>query len=151
MSDWREDLLTVILDCGYGDLYLLENCQYDMEEIIEECIATFGNIKINNLVRIMFDFGLRDIETARDDRICEIEAIQNERELDEEEREDLEALKQLEPFEDICSFHNYIDTHIWIDNDSKRPVYEKHLSDALKRFTDMTGFTIGNLGDGWGE
>ena len=38
MSDFREDLLTVILDCGYGDLYLLENCQYDMEEIIVEAV-----------------------------------------------------------------------------------------------------------------
>ena len=143
MTDFREDLLTVILDCGYGDLYLLEDCQYVLEEIIEECMATFGNIKINNLVRIMFDFGIRDIETARDNRICEIEAIQNERDLDDDEQEELDALRQLAPFEDICSFHNYVDTHIWLDNNEKRPVYEKHLQDAFKHFKDMTGFTIG--------
>ena len=86
MSDWREDLLTSILDCGYGDLYLLEDCQYDIGEIVEECLSNFGRLDINNLVRIMFEFGLRDIETARDDRICELEAVQNERELDDVEK-----------------------------------------------------------------
>ena len=36
MSDWREDLLTAILDCGYGDLYLMDDCQYDIGEIVED-------------------------------------------------------------------------------------------------------------------
>lgn len=142
MSDWREDLLTSILDCGYGDLYLLEDCQYDIGEIVEDCIATFGGLKINNLVRIMFDYGLRDIETARDDRICELEAIPNERELDEDEEDELATLRTLEPFEDMQSFHNFIDTHIWIDAKEKVPAYTKYLKEALDHFCEMTGFEI---------
>lgn len=94
MADWREDLLTAILDCGYGDLYLLKDCQYDIGEIVEECEETFGGFNINNLVRIMFDCGLRDIETARDDRIRELEAIPNERNLDEDEATELEVLSR---------------------------------------------------------
>lgn len=142
MSDFREDLLTSILDCGYGDLYLLEDCQYDIGEIVEDCIATFGGLKINNLVSIMFDYGLRDIETARDYRICELEAIPNERELDEDEEDELATLRTLEPFEDMKSFHNFIDTHIWIDAKEKVPAYTKYLKEALDHFCEMTGFEI---------
>ena len=142
MSDWREDLLTSILDCGYGDLYLLEDCQYDIGYIVEDCIATFENLDINNLVSIMFDYGLRDIEEAISDRICELEAIQNERELDEDEEEELTALRTLEPFEDMQSFYNYIDTHIWIDADEKVDTYKKYMQEALDHFCEMTGFEI---------
>lgn len=134
MADWREDLLTAILDCGYGDLYLLKDCQYDIGEIVEECEETFGGFNINNLVRIMFDCGLRDIETARDDRIRELEAIPNERNLDEDEATELEVLRSLEPFEDIQSFHNFLDTHIWIDVDEKKEAYVKYLNEALDHF-----------------
>lgn len=143
MSDWREDLLTSILDCGYGDLYLLEDCQYDIGEIVEECLSNFGRLDINNLVRIMFEFGLRDIETARDDRICELEAVQNERELDDEEQKELEMLRLMEPLEDFGSFHNYIDTHIWLNARDLGEAYQTYLHDAIERFEDMTGFVIG--------
>lgn len=142
MADWREDLLTAILDCGYGDLYLMKDCQYDIGEIVEECEATFGCLHINNFVRIMFDFGLRDIEEAINDRICELEAIANERDLDEDEETELSALRELAPFEDMRSYHNYIDTHIWIDDEEKKKTYTAYLQEALDQFEEMTGFEI---------
>lgn len=142
MTDWREDLLTVILDCGNGDLYLLKDCQYDIGEIVEECIATFGAVKINSLVRIMFDYGLRDVEEAIGDRICELEAITNERDLNKVEEQELAALRELDPFEDMLSFHNFIDTHIWIDAKEKVDAYKKYMQEALDHFCEMTGFEI---------
>ena len=143
MSDWREDLLTSILDCGYGDLYLMEDCQYDIGEIVEECEVQFGKIDINCLVMTMFDFGLREIEEAVKDRLAELNDIkETEGELSEEEQEEREALETLEPFEDMQSFHNFIDTHIWIDAKEKVPAYTKYLKEALDHFCEMTGFEI---------
>lgn len=70
MSTWHEDLLTVVMDCGYADLTLLDDVQYYMYEIFDECLATFGNYNVNNVVRIVFDHGLRDLEEAIRMRIC---------------------------------------------------------------------------------
>lgn len=142
MTDWKDDLLTTLLDCGYGDLSLLEDCEYDMDEIIDDCKEVFGDLNINNLVRVMFEFGLRDIEQAVGDRICELEAIDNVRELDEDEELELAALQELSPFDDMESFHNYLDTHIWIEDDEKKSTYTTYLSEALDRFYEMTGFEI---------
>ena len=143
MTDFREDLLTAILDCGYGDLYLLEDCRFDIGEIVEECQWTFGNLDINNLVRIMFEFGLRDIEYDIKNRIEELNDIeQTEGELDESEQEERYALSILNPSEDIESFHNYVDTHIWIEAKEKVETYERYLKDSLDQFEEMTGFAI---------
>ena len=144
MSDWREDLLTEICDCGYGDLYLLEDCEYDLGEIVEECQTTFGNLKINNLVRTMFDFGLRDIEDAIKTRLAEFDDIVEEKgRLSKAEIEERDALETLEPFEDMQSFHNYIDTHIWVDAKEQVNIYPAYMQEALNRFCEMTGFEIG--------
>ena len=143
MTDFREDLLTAILDCGYADVYLMEHCQYDIGEIVEECIETYGKLEINALVRIMFDYGLRDIEDAIRDRLSEFDDIvESEGELDEEEIKERDALESLDPFEDIESFHNFIDTHIWVDGDEKKKIYGMYLKEALDNFEEMTGFEI---------
>lgn len=144
MSDFREDLLTSILDCGYGDLYLMEDCQYDIGEIVEECQFQFGKIDINLLVMTMFDYGIQGIEEAINDRLDELEDINKESGcLTKEEREEKEALEALEPFDDIQSFHNYIDTHIWVDRKDRVETYKKYLTVALDHFYEMTGFEIG--------
>lgn len=143
MSDWREDLLTSILDCGHGDLYLLEDCQYDIGDIVEECEAQFGKIDINRLAITMFDFGLREIEEAIKDRLEELNDIEEtEGELNEEELEERNALETLEPFDDMQRLHNFIDTHIWIDAEEKVDAYKKYMQDALDHFCEMTGFEI---------
>ena len=143
MYDFKEDLLCCLLNCGDLDINLLSDCGYELCDIVDDCKATFGEVNINNLVRIMFDYGLRDIETAINDRICEIEAVAGERDLDEDEENELEALRGLEPFDDIQSFHNFIDTHIWVDDDGKKETYKKYLQEALDEFEKMTGFEIG--------
>lgn len=48
----------------------------------------------------------------------------------------------LDPFEDIQSFHNFIDTYIWIDADDKIEIYKKYVKEALDQFEEMTGFEI---------
>ncbi len=143
MSDWREDLLTSIMDCGYGDLYLMQNCRYDIGEIVEECIESYGDVNINHLVRIMFEHGMIDVECAICERLDELkDKRKTEGELDEAERVELAALKKLKPFEDIRSYHNFIDTYLWIDAKEKIPIYKKYAQKELDNFCEMTGFEI---------
>ena len=137
MVDWKDALLTSILDCGYADIYLLEDCQYDMEDVIEYLEDSGLKMNINALVYAMFQLGKGEIQQAIDDRIKELES---EEELSEEEQDELNLLKELDPYDDIESFHNYLDTHVYFS--SNRETYEKYLESALNTFSEKTGFDI---------
>ena len=138
MSTWHEDLLSIVMGCGYADLTLLDDVQYDMYEIFEECLAYFGDYNINNVVRIVFDHGLRDLEWEIKARIADLLDC-DERDPDEEA--ELAALRELRPFEDTDSFHNYLDTSIWFVKNEE--AYQLYMEDALHDFAEHTGFDIG--------
>lgn len=141
MSDFRDDLLTELLGCGYADISVLEDCKYDFSEIIEECQMQFGKLELNALARTMFEFGIRDIEKAINERIEEIEdSADEEEQLPEELREELHALRDLWTSDDIESFHNYLDTSIYFVKNSE--IYHKYLEDALDEFAENTGYSI---------
>lgn len=143
MADWKDALLCSIFDCGIADLGLLEDCKYDMYKIIDECEEMFGDLHINDVIRTMFYFGLCEIEDTIDGRILELEDILSDGgELDEAESLELATLRELDPFNDIRSSHNFIDTHIWIYDEDKKTDYTTYLSEALDHFYEMTGFEI---------
>lgn len=141
MTDYRDDLLCEFLNCGYSDLSLLKDVNYAYCDVIKETKEIFGNIDLNSIMQTVFEMGLRDIETAINDRIAQIEAIENKRELDTDEQEELDCLRQLNPIEDTEQYHNYLDTSIWWKDENKCG-YEKYLEEALDKFYDMTGFEI---------
>lgn len=138
---FKDDLLVELLGCGYGDLSVLEDCRYDFSEIIEECYSVYGKLELNALARIMFEFGIREIGDYIDDRIKSIECgLDDEDLLSEELKEELHALRDLDVYEDIQSFHNFLDTSIWVCNHNE--TYEKYLGEALDIFTENTGYCI---------
>ena len=152
MVQGRDLLLSSILGCGYLDLSVLDDCEYDFDEMIEECKFNFGEISLNGLARTMFEMGIRDIEEWINNRIEEIKGEMEyfyfedgENEEDDEEymmlREELEELEELKPWEDIESFHNYLDTSIYfVDNEE---TYNTYCGEALKEFEENTGYSIG--------
>lgn len=136
-----------LLNCGILDLKLIDGVGYEWcdildGEVLREMIADGGRQRetLNYLMRRVVEFGVDQITTAVADRICELEAIPNERELDDDEESELEALRALNPEEDIESYHNYIDTHVWFKNNGG--VYRAYLQEALDDFADGTGFEI---------
>ena len=137
---FKDDLLTELLDCGYADLSVLEGCRYDFTDIIAECYDAYGKLELNALARIMFEFGLRDIADYICDRIEELTEADEEGTLSAEMREELHALMELDVFEDIESFHNYLDTSIWVSKHNA--TYKKYLGAALDEFENNTGFFI---------
>ena len=138
---FKDDLIVELLGCGYADLSVLEECKYDFSDIIEECYSVYGKLELNALARIMFEFGIREIGDYIDHRIEEIEdSVEEEHMLPEELRRELYALRQLDPHYDIESFHNYLDTNIWVSKNKR--AYKKYLGPALDRFENDTGYCI---------
>jgi len=138
MRDWKDILLTKLLDCGYADLQILEDCEYDFDDLISE-IEAMGYEKpdINNLCFAMFQLALNDFQDTIDERINE---LKEQDELTEEEQEELDAIEGLDVREDTESYHNYIDTSIWFNNNED--IYIKYFQSALDDFEEHTGFSI---------
>ena len=148
MVSSREDFLMNLLNCGILDLKLIDDVGYDWCDILDG--ETLGEMlsdgsrqreTLNYIMRRVVEFGIDQLTTAVADRICELEAIPNERELDADEEEELEALRTLNPEEDIESYHNFIDTHVGFENNAD--VYRTYLQEALDAFAEGTGFEIG--------
>ena len=137
----KDDLLMTILKCGSLDLGLIDSVGYDFCDIISQLDdMPIQEIGINGLMRAVVDFGIIQIREAVDRRICELEAIPNERELDDEEELELAALRLLAPDEDIQSYHNCIDTPVWFEHHGS--LYRRYLEEAVDDFEEGTGFSI---------
>ncbi len=134
----REDFLMQVLHCGILDLKLIDGVGYDFCDILK-LDSTF-QFEINFVMAMVFEYGYSQIAQAVNDRICELEAIPNGRELEADEELELAELRTLEPYEDFAAYHNYIDTHVWCEKN--KAIYKKYLSEALDDFAEGAGFEI---------
>ena len=57
----QQEVLTRILDCGICDLDLLENIQYDLDDIIDELIEA-GCLSLNNIFKTVFEMGAMELQ-----------------------------------------------------------------------------------------
>lgn len=134
------DLLCGLLNCGYLDLQVIEDIDYDMEEILENLkFAGFDEININTVMMTVFDMARGEVRNYIDERIEELK--EDEDELSSEDKEELELLQQLEVFEDIESYHNYLDTGAYINSDVE-DVYKTYCKSALDLFEEKTGYSL---------
>ena len=130
-----------MLSCGTLDLELLDRVGYDWDEVLEQLDWPDGEgFNFNRLMRAIVDVGIIHIKQAVEDRICELEAVENERELDEDEAEEMESLRRLDPDQDIEGFFNCLDTHVWFRQNGS--IYRRYLSSALDSFEDNVGFFL---------
>ena len=137
MTDWKETVLCVLLDCGSADLSLLDDVDVDLYQIIDECRDEYGDTNINNVMRLIFDQGVFAIQDMLAARIAEL------KEQEEPPEEDLTELKELgycDPCKDVRSYHNYLDTSVWFEQNGEK--YSQHLPNALEEFERITGFSI---------
>lgn len=138
-EDQMRALLTSLLDCGYRDLDILDSCEYDFSDLVDQVKEMgYEKIDINNLCFAMFEIGKREIQEKIEERIEEL----RESEDSESDIEKLKELESLSAYDDIESYHNYIDTSIYINDSDKSAIYEKHLKEELDKFENDTGFSI---------
>ena len=141
MANYALTLLSEILSCGPRDLEMLDKVEYAWNDVLDQLYClTIREFGFNDLLRAIVTLGIIDIKEAIDDRICELEAIPNERALDDDEEKELTVLRELCPVNDIHASFNFCDTHIWFENNSE--AYVEYLGDALDMFKDSTGFCI---------
>lgn len=152
-------ILCSLLECGYADLNMLNKCNYEYEEIEKHIIDVYGeDTKItltkilcgaiihyksrvqNKIDEMIFELEceIKDMEQWYDDVDVKIN-IEDKVKLDRlwKEKEDLENLNA---YDDIEEFINYIDTHIYINDEELKAIYNKYLSDYIKEENEEIGF-----------
>lgn len=87
-----------------------------------------------------FDLGKDNLAEAISGRVDYLEDTKKTYGISGEQEVELEELKELDPYEDLEEYHNYLDTHITCVN--HRAVYEVYLAKELEDFADGTGFEI---------
>lgn len=103
----REDFLMQILRCGVLDLKLIDDVGYDWCDILDSDVFENGvPFNLNNVMRLVFEYGFSQIEAAVDSRVDYLEDTEKTYGLSDSQAEELEALRTLNPMEDFTSFHN---------------------------------------------
>ena len=142
MFTQKECILMKILDCGSADLELLEDIEYDLDDIIDDLMEN-NCLSFNGILEEVFIKGAEDLanaledkrETIREEIYAERERVIHDFEVDypnstEEEligyiedckewvelMDDLELIESEEfnPEEDIDYYLNYLDTYVYM-------------------------------------
>lgn len=139
---WKS-ILCELLDCGYLDLDILDDADEDFVlEAIENRRFEGLEISLNAITSEMFWKARADIASAVENRKEELQGFEAEMSISDDEREELEAIEELNPDEDIEWFCNCLDTSIYIVND-KYDAYKKYFGDLLDELEGKMGFEFG--------
>ena len=131
----QEAVLIKILNCGTADLSLLDDIDYDLDDIIDDCIVN-DDLSLHGIFRGVFYKAASALQAAFDEKKDEIrddilDALEQEKtdfvlsgEMTEEELEEDAEHKELiyhlqliesgalNPEDDMDYFLNYCDTHV---------------------------------------
>lgn len=139
---WKS-ILCELLDCGYLDLDILDDADEDyVLEAIEDCKANRIPVSLNAITDAMFLEAQTRINGEWDARLDELGSDEANGYADEDELKELEAIKELDPEEDISWYCNCLDTGIYIIND-KYDVYKEYFGDLLDELEGKMGFEFG--------
>lgn len=150
----QEEILTNLLDCGTDDLKLLEDIEYDLDDILEylkEC----GSFNLNSIFREVFNEGAINLnyafierkEEIREQILEEMKTVKEEYpDYDLENDEDYQELEndldlldsgKLCPMEDLDYYLNYQDTHVYMEHIE---FYRKYMSDVVDTIETNMGW-----------
>lgn len=145
MNNNIELLLSEILDCGIGDLCILEGCNYNWSDIVNHCKENYGesSVTLENLFYSIIDFGMMDLVSEIEEKIDEIKKkiyeTNDEDEIDKLESV-LEELRIISPQDDIGFYFNYLDNNVYFNNNEE--IYTRYLKDEIDNFENNTGFSL---------
>lgn len=142
-TDMWKSILCELLDCGFLDLNILDDADEDFVlEAIEDCKAHGIPISLNAITECMFLNAQTEIHQSIVSRFDELEDNMENKCADEDKLKELEAIKELNPEEDINWYCNYLDTGIYIVND-KYDVYKEYFGDLMDELENKMGFEFG--------
>lgn len=138
----KENLLLALLGCGTLDLDMLDDVKYDFDDIIDQLDGQpIQEVGFNGLMRAVVDVGIIHIREALEEKLAELHGYRDEEVMTEADEEELKALEQLDPDNDIRSYHNCLDTHVWFEHNGG--AYRRYLQEAVDSFEENTGLCIG--------
>lgn len=139
---WKS-ILCELLDCGYLDLDILDDADEDyVLEAIGDCRANGIPVSLNVITDAIFLEAQTRINGEWDARLDELGSDEANDYADEDELKELEAIKELNPEEDITWYCNCLDTRIYIIND-KYDVYKEYFGDLMEELENKMGFEFG--------
>lgn len=161
----QECILTKLLDCGSADLLLLEDINYDLDEILDNLLENC-DLNINSLFREVFRTGAMELkeefELQKDyieenikesmkemKKECIEYGLMTEEETEKEQEykdfvADLELLHsdELNPEKDMDCYCNYIDTHVFLKHID---FYRKWMRSEIKNIEYKMGWEFKNI------
>lgn len=152
----RDDILMTLFGGGIADYNMLDKCEYEFEDILRhiKMFTTIDEMEFNDILLGAIDKYRSNLESAIETKKREMEDNIKylEKRLDyvaygksdlmefEIAKADLDKLEQLYPFYDIEYFTNYLDTHIFINDDETRKIYKELLSKEVDEENEKIGF-----------
>lgn len=155
----QQCILTHLLDCGYIDLEMLEDINYDLDEILDDLVEN-NDLSLNSIFREVFKQGAKDLKEALDNNRENIEnwikediqrwrdaARENVNESNLTEKEIEEEIDNIlygeEEYESFTKYLELLKTNSlspieevdWYCNYQDTSVYMKHL-DFYKRYLE---------------
>lgn len=142
-----QDFMLTVFDCGVADLCILDGVNYAWSDIltdkslISDIIGSSEKCQaINKITRLVVCYGKDRIKEYISSRIGELTSCAQNAGISDFEHDELEVLRSLNPDDDIQSFHNSIDTHVYFKKNGA--AYNEYLPEALEDFRNGTGFEI---------
>lgn len=138
-----EALVCNLLKCGPADLAMLERVGFDWPDVIDATGwkgSSFTDMDFNSLMDAVVYLGKMAIKAAVNNSLSDLEILEQRGELTEEKFEELFQFHYLDPEEDIQSYHNYLDTHVWFEKNGA--IYRKHFAEELDEFAKNVGIEI---------
>ena len=150
----QQEILTNLLNCGTEDLKLLEDIEYDLDDILEY-LKESGDFNINSIFREVFKKGAIDLnyafrereEEIREQILDEMKAAKEEYpDYDLENDEDYQTLvndlnllnnEKLNPIEDLDYYLNYYDTHVYMPHID---FYKRYMPDVVDEIETNMGW-----------
>ena len=129
----QQCILTKLLNCGSCDLEMLEDIQYDLDDLLDD-LEENNNLSLNSLFDAVFYKGQFDLREAYDNLLADLNA---EIENDEDVQRQIEELEELDVNKDMSWFTNCQDTHVYLENYN---TYMKYLEDEIRKIEDNMGF-----------
>ena len=129
--DMYKSILCAVLDCGYLDLNMLDDADEDfVVEAIDEMCNERCDVSLNGIFGTMFSRVQYELRCAVENRIEELEGYEASDCIGEDEKDELESLKELDPDNDVTWYINWTDTHIYICED-KEEIYRKYFEETI--------------------
>ncbi len=157
----QDEILATLLGCGIGDLNLLDNINYDLDDILEELIEDnslslyniFTKIFIKGAIELQERFNLRaeeikqkinDILIKEKEKWINSGEIQGEFEESEKYKELINDLRlieneELNPENDLDYYLNCLDTHVYMKNIE---FYERWMENEIEDIENKMGFNF---------